>query len=184
MAQRLAQLARWLTIQAILSAFVWGTELHRLRTQRTRPNLLALPFVLGKLGLGLLAVLAWSLSSTAANDLANYICRGTAPTALTTPMKISLHTGDPGTTGASEAAGGSYARQTAGYNAASGGACALAATLSFIVQAATYGWIGIWDSTATPKFMQGAALASSIVIGSNGQTIQLTSATNTATGTG
>lgn len=132
----------------------------------------------------ILMLMRASLSATVADDIANYVCRGTAPTALTTPIKISLHTASPGTTGANEAAGGSYARQTAGYNASSGGACALAATLTFTVQAATYTHIGIWDSTGTPKFLQGAALASSIVIGSNGQQIQLTSATDTVTGTG
>src|SRR5436190_7793240 len=103
-----------------------------------------------------------SLHATVANDLANYVCRGTAPTTLTTPIKMSIHTADPGATGASEATGGSYARQSAGYNAASGGACALAATLSFTsMPAGTFTHIGLWDSTGTPKFLQGAALAAS-----------------------
>lgn len=125
-----------------------------------------------------------SLSSTAANDIANYICRGTAPTSLTTPIKISLHTGDPGTTGANESTGGSYARQTAGYNTASGGACALAATLNFTgMPASTVTHIGIWDSTGTPKFLQGAALAASKTLGA-GDTLALTAATDTVTGTG
>lgn len=183
MAQRIAQLAQWLTIHAILTAFTWGVESKRYQ-HRAALGLGAPLLAFWRIQLGLLVALGWTLSATVANDLANYICRGTAPTALTTPIKMSLHTADPGATGASEAAGGSYARQTAGYNAASGGACALAATLSFVVQAATYTHIGLWDSTATPKFLQGAALASSIIIGSNGQTIQVTSATNTATGTG
>ena len=125
-----------------------------------------------------------SLSSTAANDIANYICRGTAPTTLATPIKISLHTADPGATGASESTGGSYARQTAGYNTASGGACALAATLNFTgMPASTVTHIGIWDSTGTPKFLQGAALASSKTLGA-GDTLALTAATDTVTGIG
>jgi hypothetical protein len=124
-----------------------------------------------------------AFGTTPANDLANYICRGTAPTALTTPVKMSLHTADPGATGASEATGGSYARQTAGYNTASGGACALAATLNFTgLAAATYTHIGLWDSTATPKFLQGAALSASQTL-PGGATLQITAATDTFTGT-
>jgi hypothetical protein len=131
----------------------------------------------------LMLVRAWAFSSTVANDLANYICRGTAPTTLTTPIKISLHTADPGATGASEATGGSYARQTAGYSTASGGACALAGTVSFTAMpASTITHIGLWDSTGTPKFLQGAALAASKTLNS-GDTLNLTAATNTFTGT-
>jgi hypothetical protein len=123
-----------------------------------------------------------AFSATVANDLANYVCRGTAPTALTTPIKLSLHTADPGATGASEATGGSYARQSAGYNAASGGACALAGTVSFTgMPAATVTHVGIWDSTGTPKFLQGAALAAAKTVGA-GDTLNVTSATNTFTG--
>lgn len=120
-----------------------------------------------------------AFSSTVGNDLANYVCRGTAPTSLTTPIKMSLHTADPGATGASEVSGGSYARQTAGYNAASSGACALAGTLSFtLMPAATVTHIGLWDSTGTPKFLQGAALSASKTVGA-GDTLQITAATNT-----
>lgn len=120
-----------------------------------------------------------AFSSTVANDLANYLCRGTAPTSLTTPIKLSLHTGDPGATGANEATGGSYARQNAGYNAASGGACALAATVVFsAMPASTITHVGIWDSSGTPKFLQGATLAASKTLNS-GDTLNLTSATNT-----
>jgi hypothetical protein len=124
-----------------------------------------------------------AFSTVLSNDLANYVCRGTAPTTLTTPIKISLHTADPGATGASEATGGSYARQTAGYSTASGGACALAATLNFTsMPAATITHVGIWDSTGTPKFLQGAALAASKTL-SAGDTLALTAATDTFSGT-
>lgn len=123
-----------------------------------------------------------AFSSTIANALANYVCRGTTPAALTTAIKISLHTGDPGATGANEATGGSYARQTAGYAAASGGACALAGTVSFTsMPASTITHIGLWDSAGTPLFLQGAALAASKILNS-GDTFNLTSATDTFTG--
>lgn len=124
-----------------------------------------------------------ALSSMAANDVANWVCRGDAPTVLTAPIMMSLHTADPGTTGANEAVGGSYARQEAGYAAASGGSCVLAGSVSFTVQAATYTHLGLWDSSGTPKFLQGKELAAPIVIGSDGQVVQISAATDTATGT-
>lgn len=124
-----------------------------------------------------------AFSAAVGDDLANYICRSTAPTALTSPIKMSLHTATPGATGANEVTGGSYARQSAGYSAASGGACALAATLSFTgMPVATVTHIGLWDSNGTPKFLQGGALAASKTTGS-GDTLQITAATNTFTGT-
>lgn len=139
-------------------------------------------FALVKLGVLALLQARWAFSSTVANDIANYVTRGTAPTSLTTPIKSSLHTADPGATGASEVSGGSYARQTSGYNAASGGVAALAATLSFTsMPAATVTHYGLWDSTGTPKFLQGAALSSSKTVGS-GDTLQITAASETISG--
>lgn len=125
-----------------------------------------------------------SLASTIANRLADYVCRAVTPAALTSPVKISIHTGDPGTTGANEAVGGSYARQAAGYSAASGGACALAAAVSFtLMPAGTFTHLGLWDSAGTPVFLQGAALTASKTLGA-GDTLTISSATDTATGTG
>jgi hypothetical protein len=124
-----------------------------------------------------------ALSSLCATDIGNYAVTGSAPTALSAPMKLSLHTGDPGTTGASEASGGSYARQTAAYASASGGANALTVTLNFTsMPAGTYTHVGIWDSHGTPKFRLGSALAASKTL-SSGDTLSLTAATLTVTGT-
>lgn len=124
-----------------------------------------------------------ALAAFLANDIENLVCRGTAPTVLTAPIKMSLHTADPGITGASEATGGTYARQTAGYNAASGGVCALAASVSFTgLAAGTYTHFGLWDSSGTPKFLQGAALAAPQTVPA-AATITIISANDTATGT-
>lgn len=124
-----------------------------------------------------------ALSSLAATDIGNYAVTGSAPTALTAPIKISLHTGDPQTTGSSEVTGGSYARQTAAYASASGGQNALTATLNFTsMPACTVSHIGIWDSAGTPKFRLGSALAASKTLAS-GDTLSLTAATLTVTGT-
>lgn len=140
--------------------------------------------LLASLHLAALAVrmLADALSATIANRTADYYCRAVTPTALTSPIKISLHTGDPGTTGANEVTGGSYARQSAGYSAASGGACALAGTVSFTgMPAVTVTHMGLWDSAGTPLFVQGAALLASKPVGA-GDTLNITSATDTITG--
>lgn len=170
----------------------WGLELARLTAENARrrqPLTFGLYFKMVLLSTGILVAYgSWAalmaLSATAANDIANYLCRGTAPTALTTPIKLSLHTADPGATGASEVTGGSYARQSAGYNTASGGACALAGTVSFTgMPASSSTHLGIWDSTGTPKFLQGAALSATATVSAGG-TVNVTSATDTVTGTG
>lgn len=129
-----------------------------------------------------LVLVALGVNPTIANRLLDYVYRAVTPAALTSPIKASLHTADPGTTGASEATGGSYARQTAGYNAAAAAAIALAATLNFTGMAAgTYTHYGLWDSTGTPVFIQGAALAASKTVGA-GDTIQITAAASSVAG--
>ena len=131
----------------------------------------------------LAAILARSLGygSTLVNRVQDYICRGVTPTALTTPIKMSLHTADPGTTGANEVTGGSYARQNAGYAAASGGACALSATVPFTgMPAVTVAYLGLWSSDGTPLFLHSGALSASKTLNA-GDTLNVTSATDTLT---
>jgi hypothetical protein len=73
----------------------------------------------------------------------------------------SLHTSDPGATGANEATGGSpaYARKVIDWNAASGGAKAFAAAVVFDVPAGTYSHFGVWSSAGVWK--GGGALSDS-----------------------
>ena len=76
---------------------------------------------------------------------------------------ISLHTADPGVTGASEATGGTpaYARkQTAWAGGASDGVVAGSA-VSFDVPAGTYTHIGVWSASTAGTFVGGFALSSS-----------------------
>lgn len=124
------------------------------------------------------------LSTTLADDLCSYSTRGLTPTILTSSaglglagnLKASLHTSEPGSTGAGEANGGSYARQNTGYTAPTAGVADIAAPLSFTnLPAGTYGWYGIWDLNATPKLVMTAPLAQAQVIPS-GATLQMTSA--------
>jgi hypothetical protein len=73
----------------------------------------------------------------------------------------SLHTDYPGTTGANEVVGGSYARKAITVNAASAGVRLLNAGVTFDIPACTVKWIGFWDGVtflfavpnggATPK---------------------------------
>ncbi|HWU23095.1 MAG TPA: hypothetical protein VN088_16275 [Nocardioides sp.] len=91
-------------------------------------------------------------------------------------VSASLHTADPGATGASEVSGGSpaYARKTVAYTTASGGTgCDLSAAVTFDVPASTITHYGLWDASA--NFLGGEALSASQTFASQG-TYELTSA--------
>jgi hypothetical protein len=67
----------------------------------------------------------------------------------------SLHTADPGATGANEVAGGSpaYARKAVTFNAASGAARALNATVQFDVPGSTtITHVGYWNAVSGGTF--------------------------------
>lgn len=96
---------------------------------------------------------------------------------------LSLHTADPGTTGASEATGGSpaYARKTVTFNAA-GAAGPLGATLqpatvgkawssevTFDLAAGTYTHMGAWSATTAGTYRGGNALSASQTLTAQGQ---------------
>lgn len=67
---------------------------------------------------------------------------------------MSLHSGDPSTTGANEITGGSpaYARQACTFAAASGGSMALNGTEQFDVPATTVAYIGLWSASSGGTF--------------------------------
>jgi hypothetical protein len=84
----------------------------------------------------------------------------------------SLHTADPGTTGASEATGGSpaYARKVITWAAPSGGS-ASGGTITFDVPAGTYTHIGYWDIASggtSTNFVGGYPLQASMTYGAQG----------------
>lgn len=58
---------------------------------------------------------------------------------------VSVHTADPGSTGAAEATGGAYGRKQLAWNPAAGGD-ASAAEVTIDVPAGTYSHFGLWDS--------------------------------------
>lgn len=67
---------------------------------------------------------------------------------------VSLHTGDPSTTGANEATGGSpaYARKAVTWAASSGGTKASSGALTFDVAAGTYSYVGLWSALTAGTF--------------------------------
>jgi hypothetical protein len=86
---------------------------------------------------------------------------------------ISLHTADPGETGADECTGGSYARQQAAFDTASGGATANTDQEEFTsMPACTITHVGVWDAVSSGNFLWGGALSASKVVNS-GDTVRI-----------
>lgn len=74
--------------------------------------------------------------------------------------QASLHTADPGATGANEVTGGTYARQSITWDAATGASVSISAPFSFDVPAGnTIEWVGLWES-GTATWLGAIALAS------------------------
>ncbi len=113
-----------------------------------------------------------ALSSYIRDALLNEIFRNTnyAPPAN---VYVSLHTGDPSTTGANEVSGGSYARvavsTTGGFSAPSSNTIDNAAAITFPTATASWGTVthvGIWDASSAGNFLIGGALTSAKAVNS------------------
>lgn len=111
------------------------------------------------------AIIAWCFTGT------------TFPAALTT-VHVSLHTADPGDTGANEVTGGNYARiavANAGWTKTTGGT-ASATNVADITypSTGTVTWsapggvthVGIWSASTAGNFLYGGALSSAKVVAS------------------
>lgn len=83
-------------------------------------------------------------------------------------VKISIHSASPGTTGANEISGGSYARVTLTWNAASSGTASANQVTVNVPAGGPYTHFGVWDSAGT-TFLGGNALSSSETFASDGQ---------------
>jgi hypothetical protein len=81
---------------------------------------------------------------------------------------VSLHTADPGTTGASENPGtGGYARQSCSWNAASGGAKTNSSALTFSTAGTTaVTYFGTYTLVSAGAYSIGGALASGVTAAS------------------
>lgn len=83
---------------------------------------------------------------------------------------VSLHTGDPGGTGAAEVSGGTYARQGVTWGASSGGEISASNQPEFDVPGSTtVSHFGLWSANTAGTFYGGVALSASETFSSNGQ---------------
>lgn len=114
------------------------------------------------------------------NELLDHVLRNAAYTPPAT-VYASLHTADPGETGANEVTGGSYARKSMTFAAASGGAAAISADLNFTgMPAVTVTHMGIWDAVSGGNFLFGGQLSASKVVGA-GSTFSIATGNLTVT---
>jgi hypothetical protein len=107
---------------------------------------------------------------------------GTASYSVTTPIKLALVTANGSDSAAgTEVSGGSYARQTITFNAASGGSISNSNVVSFSsMPTATVVGIELWDSSGTPKRLAYGPLTSSKSL-TSGDTLEFASAAITIT---
>jgi hypothetical protein len=102
------------------------------------------------------------------NALCNWI-RGTAMPSAPATVYLSLHTADPGETGASEhGATASYARTAVTFGAPSNGVMTNSAQVQFPTASANYSaaitHFGVHDAASAGNFLGGGALGSSATI--------------------
>lgn len=110
-----------------------------------------------------------AVSTYAKNVILDAIVRGVAPASSAT--YLSLHTADPGSTGASEVAGGSpaYARTAITWNPASGGSIDDATSSALNVPGSTtVTHFGLWDALSAGNFLMGGALPVPETFGAQG----------------
>jgi hypothetical protein len=113
-------------------------------------------------------------SDSLRNAIIEHFYRGNAQTARGGTLYVSLHTADPGRTGASELSGSGYARQAVTFDPAAGGATDAVADVVFPANsggaAYTVSHIGLWDAVTGGNYHDGAALAGgakTVAVGAN-----------------
>lgn len=113
--------------------------------------------------------MAVGLSSSIANYLLDALCNGTNYTALTQPVYIKLHTGDPGAAGTANAAGNTT-RKSVSFGAAASGVCSNDAAISWtsgeVTTTEDYTHYSIWSaSTAGTFYFSGTITANAVTAG-------------------
>lgn len=84
-----------------------------------------------------------------------------------TTYYLSLHSGDPSTTGANELSGGTYARQAVVFGAASGGVIANNAAIASPNAGSTaVTFVGVWSAVTSGTYKCGLAMGSSVTAAS------------------
>jgi hypothetical protein len=123
-----------------------------------------------------------SISNYAEAKILDHVLRyGTAPWTAPSTIYLALHTSDPGEAYTSgEVSGGSYARQTITFSAASGGSIAASAAVEFTsMPACTVTHVSLWDSASgSTNMLWSGALTSSRAV-SAGDSLRITSLTVT-----
>ena len=82
---------------------------------------------------------------------------------------ISLHTADPGSTGASEASGAPYARKQTTWGTPASGVVT-GSQVAIDAAAGTYAWAGLWSAASGGTFIDKVAITST-TLGSTGQVL-------------
>lgn len=101
-------------------------------------------------------------SNLATNNAIAGVFAAAQPTPSTTNTWVSLHTGDPGTTGANEYSP-AVTRIQFSVGSPSSGAIANTATMTFTTNGASaVTYIGAWDAVTAGNYRIGAALASPV----------------------
>lgn len=92
---------------------------------------------------------------------------GNAVLVAGTTYYLSLHSADPGTTGASEFSGGGYARQAIVFTTWTTGATANTAAIAVPNAGTTAAlYVGVWSAVTVGTYETGAALGSSVTAAS------------------
>lgn len=95
---------------------------------------------------------------------------------------VSLHTADPGTTGASEVTGGTYARVAVTWNAASGGSTSNVGALSINLPASTTAsYFGVWSASTAGTYYIGGALNPTVTTGGTAGVVSIAAGALTVT---
>jgi hypothetical protein len=90
---------------------------------------------------------------------------------------VSLHTADPGTTGASEVTGGTYARIAVAWNSPSSGSVTNSGALSINLPASTTAsYFGVWSASTAGTYYVGGALSPSVTTGGSAGVVSIAAA--------
>ena len=82
-----------------------------------------------------------------------------------TTFYLSLHTSSPSNTGANEASGGSYARQSITFGSASSGVKTSTSAQNFTsMSSCTVGYFGVWSLVTSGTYELGGATGSSLTV--------------------
>ena len=95
---------------------------------------------------------------------------------------VSLHTGDPSTTGANEVTGGTYARVAVTWNSPSGGSVTNSGALSINLPASTTAsYFGVWSAGTSGTYYIGGALSPAVTTGASAGVVTIAAGALTVT---